>query len=108
MGAFYTPGRWCPPDQPYLSGRRLPFPNGQPYTPLEHPTGGATDNEAYEDSLAFTRPAFSSPVVPGWNGNASAFTLGFAPRSYPRRTPERRRSIGHWTGSHPHQNKTTL
>ena len=30
------------------------------------------------------------------------FSLGSAPRSYPRRTPEWRRSIGHWTGSHRH------
>ena len=101
MGAFFTPGRRCPPDQRSLSDRRLPLPNGQPYTPLKPPTGGAADNGAYEDSLAFTRPVFPSPVAPGWNGSASAFTLGFAPRSYPRRTPGRGRSHGHWTGSHP-------
>jgi hypothetical protein len=94
-------GRRCPPDQRSLSDRRLPLPNGQPYTPLKPPTGGAADNGAYEDSLAFTRPVFPSPVAPGWNGSASAFTLGFAPRSYPRRTPGRGRSHGHWTGSHP-------
>ena len=101
LGASFTPGRRCPPDRRSLSDRRLPLPNGQPYTPLKPPTGGAADNGAYEDSLAFTRPVFPSPVAPGWNGSASAFTLGFAPRSYPRRTPGRGRSHGHWTGSHP-------
>src|SRR3954467_7140035 len=73
MGAFFTPGRRCPPDQRSLSDRRLPLHNGQPYTPLEPPTGGAADNGACEDSLSFTRPAFPSPVAPGWNRNASAF-----------------------------------
>jgi len=101
LGASFTPGRRCPPDQRSLSDRRLPLPNGQPYTPLKPPTGGAADNGAYEDSLAFTRPVFPSPVAPGWNGSASAVTLGFAPRSHPRRTPGRGRSHGHWTGSHP-------
>jgi hypothetical protein len=37
-------------------------PFGQPYTPLKPPTDGAADNGAYEDSLAFTRPIFPSPV----------------------------------------------
>ena len=101
MGASCTPGRRCPPDRRSLSDRRLPLPNGQPYTPLKPPTDGAADNGAYEDSLAFTRPVFPSPVTPGWNGSASAFTLGFAPRSYPQRTPGRGRPHGHWTGSHP-------
>ena len=79
MGASFTPGRRCPPDQRSLSGRRLPLPNGQPYTPLKPPTGGVADNGAYKDSLAFTRPAFPSPVAPGWNGNASAFSWASHP-----------------------------
>jgi hypothetical protein len=103
VGAFFTPGRRCPPDQRSLSDRRLPLHSGQPYTPLEHPIGGAADNGAYEDSLAFTRPAFPSPATPGWNGSSFGFPLGFAPRSHPRRTPGRGRSFGHWTGSHPHR-----
>jgi hypothetical protein len=41
------------------------------------------DYEAYEDSLAFTRPAFPSPVIPGWNGNPSASSPGFAPHGHP-------------------------
>ena len=76
-------GRRCPPDRRSLSDRRLPLPNGQPYTPLKPPTGGAADNGAYEDSLAFTRPVFPSPVAPGWNGNPSASSPGFAPHSHP-------------------------
>jgi hypothetical protein len=81
-GAFFTPRRRCPPDQRSLSGRRLPLPNGQPYTPLEHPIGGAADNGAYEDSLAFTRPAFPSPATPGWNDSGFGFHPGLrTPRS---------------------------
>jgi hypothetical protein len=103
LGAFSTPGRRCLPDQPGFSDRRLPLLSGQPCAPLKPPTCGAADNEAYEDSLAFTRPVFPLPVVPGWNRNASAFTLGFAPRGHPQRTPERGRPTRHWTESHPQQ-----
>ena len=40
------------------------------------------DYEAYEDSLTFTRPAFPSPVVPGWNVNGFGFFPGLrTPRS---------------------------
>lgn len=38
---------------------------------------------------------FPRPPLPDGTGTASAFTLGFAPRSYPRRTPRRERSRGH-------------
>ena len=103
LGAFSTPGWRCLPDQPGFADRRLPLLNGQPCAPLKPPTCGAADNEAYEDSLAFTRPVFPSPVVPGWNRDASAFTLGFAPRGHPQRTPERGRPTRHWTESHPQQ-----
>jgi len=41
---------------------------------------------------------FSSPVTPGWNESPWALTPGFAPRSYPRRTPRRRQAIAHWPG----------
>src|SRR5205823_13673686 len=42
----------------------------------------------------------SSPRPPPPDGTrpASAFTPGFAPRSYPRRTPERRQALAHWPG----------
>ena len=79
MGAFFTPGRRCPPDQRSLSGRRLPLPSDQPTTPLEPSTCGAADNGAYEDSPAFPRPAFPSPVTPGWNGSPSAFSWASHP-----------------------------
>jgi hypothetical protein len=76
MGAFFTPGRRCPPDQHSLSDRRLPLRSDQSYTPLGHPIGGAADNGAYEDSLTFTRPAFPSPAIPGWNENGFGFHPG--------------------------------
>src|SRR6187397_2495118 len=55
------------------------FSTASPLPPLQHPIGEGWDHEAYEDSLTFTRPAFPSPVVPGWNGNPSASSPGFAP-----------------------------
>ncbi|MCA1675050.1 MAG: hypothetical protein LC799_23640, partial [Actinobacteria bacterium] len=40
------------------------------------------DHEAYEDSLAFTRPAFPLPAVPGWNENGFGVFPGLrTPRS---------------------------
>jgi hypothetical protein len=54
-----------------------------PLPPLQHPIGEGWDHEAYEDSLAFTRPVFPSPVVPGWNGDPSASSPGFAPHGHP-------------------------
>ncbi len=59
------------------------FPTASPAPPLKRPIGGGWDHEAYEDSLAFTRPAFPLPVVPGWNEDPSASSLGFAPHSHP-------------------------
>lgn len=53
------------------------------------PSCGGWDYEAYEDSLAFTRPAFLLPVTLGWNEDPSAFPLRFAPHDYSRRTPRR-------------------
>jgi hypothetical protein len=41
------------------------------------------------------------PPSPDGTATASAFALGFAPRGYPQRTPERGRSRGHWTESCP-------
>jgi hypothetical protein len=59
------------------------FTAASPLPPLQHPIGEGWDHEAYEDSLAFTRPVFPSPVVPGWNGDPSASSLGFAPHGHP-------------------------
>ena len=41
------------------------------------------------------------PVTPGWNGDPWAFPSGFAPRSYPRRTPRRGRSLRTGPGTTP-------
>ena len=59
------------------------FTTASPLPPLQHPIGEGWDHEAYEDSLAFTRPVFPSPVVPGWNGDPSASSPGFAPHGHP-------------------------
>ena len=82
MGAFFTPGRRCRPGHRDLDDRRLPLHNGQPCTSLQHPIGEGWDHEAYEDSLAFTRPVFPSPAIPGWNENGFGFFPGLrTPRS---------------------------
>jgi hypothetical protein len=52
------------------------FSTASPFTPLPHPIGEGWDHEAYEDSLAFTRPVFPSPAIPGWNGNGFGFSPG--------------------------------
>ena len=59
------------------------FTTASPLPPLQRPIGEGWDHEAYEDSLAFTRPVFPSPVVPGWNGDPSASSPGFAPHGHP-------------------------
>ena len=69
-GALSTPGRRC------LHGRRrfirpppAAFSSGQSCTPVSVPSpGGSTITRHHKGSLAFTRPAFPSPVTPGWNG----------------------------------------
>jgi hypothetical protein len=38
-------------------------------------------------------PVFSSPVTPRWNKGPWASSPSFAPRSYPRRTSERRQAV---------------
>jgi hypothetical protein len=82
-GCLFTPGQRCRPGHRDLHDRRLPLHSGQPLPPLQHPIGEGWDHEAYEDSLAFTRPVFPSPVVPGWNGDPSASSPGFAPHGHP-------------------------
>src|SRR4051794_3286944 len=58
------------------------FSTASPLPPLKHPIGGGWDHEAYEDSLAFTRPVFPLPTIPGWNGNGFGFFPGLrTPRS---------------------------
>ena len=88
-----------------------------PAAPLEHPIGGGHLHEASSGVHsrspitpqrldAATEPGStaasrrSSPRLrpPDGTRTASALTPGFAPRSYPRRTPRRRRAIAHWPG----------
>src|SRR5207237_9303342 len=88
-----------------------------PTAPLEHPIGGGHLHEASSGVHsrspitpqrldAATEPGStaasrrSSPRLrpPDGTRTASALTPGFAPRSYPRRTPRRRQAIAHWPG----------
>lgn len=49
----------------------------------------------FNDSLAFTRPAFPLPGLSGWFALPFGFILGFAPRRYQRRTPGLGTGLGH-------------
>lgn len=95
---------WVPPllrgggahatgQHPPVATCRFPAASPQPRSCL--PPSGASCDEAFRGSLAFTRPAFPSPVTPGWNQEPLGSTLGFGPRRYQRRPPRRGRAIEH-------------
>ena len=111
-------GRWCAPGRRLPSGRHPPLFRGQSLRPRWIiPSAGGTFTRRQREFTRFTHhpgnrlaaspepgtPAGSrrsSPRPPPPDGTrpASAFTPGFAPRSYPRRTPERRQALAHWPG----------
>jgi len=111
-------GRWCAPGRRLPSGRHPPLFRGQSLWPRWIiPSAGGTFTRRQREFTRFTHhpgnrlaaspepgtPAGSrrsSPRPPPPDGTrpASAFTPGFAPRSYPRRTPERRQALAHWPG----------
>jgi hypothetical protein len=62
-----TAGRSSP-----AAARRLAA--ARPCTPVQQPTtGGFLSRGIIKGSRSFTRPAFPSPVAPGWNGSPRAF-----------------------------------
>jgi len=76
-----TAGRSSP-----AAARRLAA--ARPCTPVQQPTtGGFLSRGIIKGSRSFTRPAFPSPVAPGWNRSPRAFPPGFTPRRYQRRMP---------------------
>ena len=99
-------GGWCPADQSDVPDRHLPLLSGQPCNPLEHPIGEPGSDEAYEDSVSFTRPASPAPAAPGWNGTGFGFypglrtsrspatpaKAGAVPRTLDRITPSHHRA----------------
>jgi hypothetical protein len=64
-----------------------------PGTSIHHPGLRLTRHQ--RGFTRFTRPAFSLPVIPGWNGNPWAFPLSFTPRRYQRRMSRWRQAC--WT-----------
>ena len=101
---------WVPPllrgggahatgQHPPVATCRFPAASPQPRSCL--PSSGASRDEAFRDSLAFTRPAFPSPVAPGWNRKPLGSTSGFGPRRYQRRPPRRGRATEHRPGTTP-------
>ena len=117
QGASLTPGTVVR-SRPAITLRPAPaaLPRPVPAAPLEHPTCGGhlheTSSEVHSRSPitpgepgAHPEPESkasrrSSPRLPPPDGTraASASSPGSAPRSYPRRTPGRRRAIAHWPG----------
>src|SRR5215510_22504 len=116
QGTLFTPGTVVR-SRPATTFRPAPaaFLRPVPAAPLNHPIGEVHFHEAStrvhaihpspQSRLATgpepeTRPGSrrSSPRPPSPDGTrtASASTPGSAPRSYPRRTPGRRRANAHW------------
>jgi hypothetical protein len=63
-------GLRCPHGRQVIPGRRLPPCSGRPCTPVQQPTtGGFLSRGIIKGSRSFTRPAFPSPVAPGWSGS---------------------------------------
>ena len=110
-------GRWCAPGRRLSSGRHLPLSCGQSLRPRwNNPSTGGTFTRRHRRFTAFTHHPGQLAVAPKPEGHpasrrssprprppdgttaASASTSGFAPRSYPRRTPRRRQAIAHWPG----------
>ena len=119
QGALFIPGTVVR-SRPAITFRPAPaaLPRPVPAAPLEHPIGGGHFHETSTRVHAVhpspqirlatspgpgTQPAGSRrssprPRPPDGTRAASASAPGFAPRSYPRRTPGRRRAITHWPG----------
>ena len=86
-------GRWCAPARPNPSGRHLPPCNGRPLSPAGASHRAGVPMTRRHRGFTCVHPSgLPQPVTPGWNRNPWAFPSGFAPRSYPRRTPRRGRS----------------
>jgi len=119
QGALFIPGTVVR-SRPAITFRPAPaaLPRPVPTAPLDHPIGGGHFHETSTRVHAIhpspqarlatgprpgTLPAGSRrssprPRPPDGTRAASASTPGFAPRSYPRRTPRRRQAITHWPG----------
>jgi hypothetical protein len=116
QGAPFTP-RTVVRSRPATTLRPAPaaFQRPVPTAPLTHPIDGGHLHEASSgvysrspitpgrpDAAPEPKSTFasrrSSPCLrpPDGTGTASAFTPGFAPRSYPQSTPRRRQAFAHW------------
>jgi hypothetical protein len=119
QGALFIPGTVVR-SRPAITFRPAPaaLPRPVPTAPLEHPIGRGHFHETSARVHAIhpspqarlaTGPRPGTPLTgsrrssprlrpPDGTRAASASAPGFAPRGYPRRTPERRRAITHWPG----------
>jgi hypothetical protein len=79
-------GRRCSPGRPFVSDRRLPLPSGQSPHPATASHRARPQITRHQRRFKrFTRPAFPSPVAPGWNGRPSASPPSFEPHRQSRR-----------------------
>ncbi len=95
-------GRWCAPDRRLSSGRHLPLFRGQSLRPRWNiPSAGVTFTRRHQGftlvrpsphtagrrigsgSSSCFPPVFSSPTVPGWNGNRFGFDPGLRTSQLP-------------------------
>ena len=116
QGAPFTPGTVVR-SRPTTILRPAPAASQRPVptAPLTHPIGGGHLHEASSGvhshspitprrpdaapepgSALASRRSSPRPQLPDGTGAASAWTPGFAPRGYPRRTPRRRQALAHW------------
>lgn len=59
-------GKGCPHDRPKIPDRPSSLPSDQPSPPQLQPITDGVSDDAYKDSLSFTRPVSPQPVTPGW------------------------------------------
>ena len=92
-----TAGRSSP-----AAARRLAA--ARPCTPVQQPTtGGFLSRGIIKGSRSFTRPAFPSPVAPGWNGSPWAFPRASHPAVTGGACRGRDRQLGHLPELRHHQ-----
>jgi hypothetical protein len=70
-------GLRCPHGRQVIPGRHMPPCSGPSLYPRPAPTtGGFLSRGIIKGSRSFTRPAFPSPVAPGWSGSPRACPPG--------------------------------
>ena len=93
--AVLTPAGCRARPAPAASQRPVPTPR------CNNPSAGPRITRHQRRFTRFTRPAFPSPVIPGWNEDPWACPSSFAPRRYQRRTSKAGPRREHAPGTTP-------